>query len=83
MWPTSGLSGYIAPAAWGVTDASERGNKYPYPMKGPQRFKVGDKIRGGSQVGRVAESSLPPEGPQRFRAGWKNRCGPQVGRVAT
>ena len=26
-WPTSGLGGYMTPAAWGVPNASERGTK--------------------------------------------------------
>ena len=37
-WPTSGPGGYITPAALG----------------GPQRFKSGDQISNGPQVGRVA-----------------------------
>ena len=66
MWPTSGHSGYITPAAWGVPTASERGaesevaHKWarwlhnPCRLGGPHRFKAGGRIRCGPQVGKVA-----------------------------
>ena len=44
---------------------------------GPQRFRAGDKIKSGRQVGLVATS------PLRFRAGNKFRSAPQVGLMAT
>ena len=65
-WPTSGQGGYITPAVWGVPTASKRGAKSqvahkwarwlhsPCRLGGPHRFKAGDKIRGGPQVGKVA-----------------------------
>ena len=34
----------------------------PYRLGGPQRFRAGDKIRNGLQVGRVAAYPLPPGG---------------------
>ena len=63
-WPTSGTGGYVA--AYGVTNASERGVKselahkwtawlhIPYDMGAPQRFSAGDKFRRGPHVGRKA-----------------------------
>ena len=65
-WPTSGQSGYITPAAWGVPTASERGaesevaHKWarwlhnPCRLGGPHRFRAGGRIRSGPQVGKVA-----------------------------
>ena len=64
-WPTSGQSGYITPAAWGVPTASERGaesevaHKWarwlhnPCRLGGPHRFRAGGRIRSGPQVGSV------------------------------
>ena len=66
MWPTSGQGGYINPAAWGVTTASERRtesdvvNKWarrlhdPCSLGGHHRVRAADRIRGGPQVGKVA-----------------------------
>ena len=34
----------------------------PYRLGGPHRFKAGNKIRGGPQVGKVAAQPLPPGG---------------------
>ena len=65
-WPTSGQGGYIAPAAWGVPTASERGAESEVAHKwarwlhnpcrrgGPNRFRAGGKLRSGPQVGKVA-----------------------------
>ena len=65
-WPTSGLGGYITPAAWGVPTASERGaesevaHKWarwlhnPCRLRGPHRFRAGGRIKSGPQVGKVA-----------------------------
>ena len=65
-WPTSGPGGCITIAALGVTNASERGTKSEMGhqwagclhnarrLRGPQRFRAGDEIRSGPQVGRVA-----------------------------
>ena len=51
--PTSGQGGYMTPAAWGVSTASERG----------------DRIRIGPQVGKVATSPLPPRGSPPLQSG--------------
>ena len=52
-WPTSGLGGYITPAAWGVPTASEQGDKsevahkwarwlhHPCRLGDPQPFTAG------------------------------------------
>ena len=65
-WPTSGLGGYITPAACGVPTASERGaesevaHKWagwlhnPYQLGGRHRFKARGIMTGGPQVGWVA-----------------------------
>ena len=65
-WPTSGQGGYITHAAFGVPSASDRGTKSEVAHKwarwlhnlcrlwGPLRFKAGDKVRSGPQVGKVA-----------------------------
>ena len=71
-WPTSGPGGYITPAAWGVSTASERwaesevAHKWarwlhnPCRLGGLHRFRAGGRIGSGPQVGRVATSPLPP-----------------------
>ena len=60
------MGGYITPAAWGFSNASERGKESqvarkwagwflnPRRLGGPQRFRAGERIRSGPQVGRVA-----------------------------
>ena len=65
-WPTSGQGGYVTPAASGIPLASERGTKSevahlrgrwlhnPCRLGDPLRFRAGDKIRSGPQVGKVA-----------------------------
>ena len=70
-WPTNVRIGYITPAVWGVPNALERGTKpevahkwtdwlhHPCRMGGHQRFRAGDKIRSGPQVGGLATSPLP------------------------
>ena len=55
----------------------------PHRLGGPQRFKAGDKISNGPQVGTLATSPMPSGGPQRFKAGDNISNGPQVGRLAT
>ena len=63
---TFGLDGYINPTASEVTKALEWGTKVavahkwagwlhnPYCLRGPQRFRAGDQISNGPQLGRVA-----------------------------
>ena len=65
-WPTGGPGGYIRLAASEVPHTSRRGRKSevarkwarwlhnPCHLGGPRRFKAGDKIRCGRQVGWVA-----------------------------
>ena len=64
-WPTSGTGGYVAPAAWGVPTASERGSESEMAHKwagwlhnhchlgSPHRFRAWGRITGGPQVGRA------------------------------
>ena len=66
-WPTSGQGGYITPAAWGVTTASERGAESEVAHK----------------WARWLQNPCHPWGPHRFKAGGRIRSGPQVGKVAT
>ena len=68
-WPTSGQGGYITPAAWGNPTASEPGTKSevahkwarwlhnPCHLGEPHRFKAGDGIKSGPQVGRGAKGT--------------------------
>ena len=68
----------------GVPNASERGTKLAMAHKwakwlhnprrhgGPQRFRVGDKISSGPQVGRVATQPLPPGGSPTLQSGGEN-----------
>ena len=56
----------MTPTAWGIPTALERGAKSqvahkwprwlhnPYHLGGPHRFRAGDNIRSGPQVGKVA-----------------------------
>ena len=65
-WPTCGQGGHATPAALGIPTASERGaesevaHKWarwlhnPRRLGVPHRFRAGDRIRGGPQVGKVA-----------------------------
>ena len=83
--PTSGQSGYITPAAWGVPTASERGaesevaHKWarwlhnPCRLGGPDRFRAGGRIRSGPQVGKVATSPLPSGGSPPLHSGGQNQ----------
>ena len=64
--PTSGPGGYITNAAWGVTNAAERGtesevaHKWARWLHDPCRpgvlkcFRAEDRTRSGPQMGRVA-----------------------------
>ena len=65
-WPTSGRIGYITLAVRGVPNASDLAAKsevahkwadwlhHLYRLGGPQRFRAGDRIRTGPQVGGLA-----------------------------
>ena len=65
-WSPSGQAGYITPAAWWIPTASEQGAESevapkwarwlhnPCRLGDPHRFRAGDKIRGGPQVGKLA-----------------------------
>ena len=66
-WPTKGPAGYVTPAACGVPTPPKQGpqstvaHKWPGWLHNPcrfgrpHRFKAGDRIRDGPQVGRVAQ----------------------------
>ena len=88
-WPTSVPGGYMTPAAWGVTAASERGTKSemahkwagwlhnPCRPEAPRHFREGHKIRSGPHVGRVAILPLPPRGSPPLQSREHNQnCGP-------
>ena len=90
-WPTSGQSGYLTPAVWGIPTASERGTKsevahkwakwLPHPCRigDPHRGRAGGKIRGGPQVGKVATSPLPYRGSPPLQRGGQNQKWPTSG----
>ena len=90
-WPTSGQGGYITPAAWGVPTASEHGAEsevadkwarwrhHPCCIGGAHRFRVGGRIRGSPQVGKVATSPLPPGGSPPLQSGGQNQKWPTSG----
>ena len=95
-WPTSGQSGYLAPAVSGIPTASERGAKsevahkwakwlrQPCRLGDPHRFRAGWEIRSGPQVGKVATSPLPSRGSPPLQSGGQNQkwpTGGQSGRV--
>ena len=42
---------------------------HPCRLRGPQRFRAGDRIRIGPQVGKAATSPLPPEGSPPLQSG--------------
>ena len=87
-WPTSGVCGYITPAAWQIPYASERGTQSevahkwgvwlhnPCRLADPLRFRAGHTITGGPQVGRAA---LPPAGSRMLQSGGQNQRWPTSG----
>ena len=93
-WPTSGQSGYITPAAWGVPTASERGaqsevaHKWARCLHNPcrlgcaNRFRPGGRIRSGPQMGKVATSPLPPRGSPLLQSGGQNQKWPTSGQAS-
>ena len=84
-WPTSGQGGYITPAVWGFPTPSERGAESevahkgarwlhnPFCLGGPHRFRVGVRIRGGPELGKVATEPLPPGGSPPLQGGGQNQ----------
>ena len=84
--------GYLTPAVSGIPTASERGAEsevahkwakwLPHPCRigDPHRFRAGDKIRSGPQVGEVATSPLPYRGSPPLRSGGQNQKWPTSGR---
>ena len=52
---------------------------HPCRLGGPQRFRAGDRIRIGPQVGKMATLPLPLGGSHRFRAGGQNQKWPTSG----
>ena len=90
-WPTSGQSGYLTRAISGIPTASERGTKsevahkwakwlpHPCHIGDPHRFRAGDKIRSGPQVGKVATSPLPYRGSPPLQSGGQNQKWPTSG----
>ena len=83
-WPTCGQSGYVTPAASGIPTASERVGKsevahlwakwvrHPCRLGDPHRFKAGEDIRSGPQVGKVATSPPPARGCPPLQRGAKS-----------
>ena len=90
-WRTSGQRGYITPAASEVPTASEQGAKsegahngarwlyHPCRLGEPHRFRAGDTIRSGPQVGKVATSPVPPGGTRPLQSGGQNQKWPTSG----
>ena len=90
-WPTSGQNGYLTPAVSGIPTATERGAKsevahklakwLPHPCRigDPLRFRAGDKIRSGPQVGKMATSPLPYRGSPPLQSGGQNQKWPTSG----
>ena len=90
-WPTSGQSGYLTPAVSGIPIATEREAKsevahkwanwlpHPYRIGDPHRFRAGDKIRSGPQVGKVATPALPHRGAPPLQSGGQNQKWPTSG----
>ena len=70
-WPTSGQSGYITPAVWGIPTATGGG--------GDHCFRAGGKIRIGQKVGKVATSPLPSRGSPPLQSGEQNQNWPKSG----
>ena len=57
---------------------------HPCCLRGPQRFKAGDKIRNGPTCGRFAYIPAAVSGvPNASKRGTKLEMGPHVGRLAT
>ena len=52
---------------------------HPFRLRGPQRFRAGDRIRIGSQVGKAATSPLPPWGSPPLQSGGQNQKWPTSG----
>ena len=90
-WPTSGQSGYLAPAVSGIPTASKRGAKsevahkwakwlpHPYCVGDPHRFRAGGKMRSGPQLGKMATSPLPYRGSPPLQSGGQNQKWPTSG----
>ena len=90
-WTTSGPSGYITPAVWGISDALEWGTKSevahkctawlhnPCSLGGPRHLRPEDKIRIGPQLGPLATYRLPPKGSLTLQGGGRNQKGPTSG----
>ena len=78
--PANGQGGYITTAARGLCTASQCGTESQVAHKwarwlhntcrlgGPHRFRAENRIRGGSQVSKVATQPLPLGARHRFRA---------------
>ena len=89
--PTSGQSGYLTPSVSGIPTASKRGAKskvvhkwanwLPHPCRigDPHRFRAGDKIRSGPQVGKMATSPLPYRGSPQLQSGGQYQKWPTSG----
>ena len=52
---------------------------HPCRLRGPQRFRAGDRIRIGPQVGKAATSPLPPRGSPPLQSGGQNQKWPTSG----
>ena len=90
-WPTSGQTGYLAPAVSGIPAASEWGAEsevahkwakwlpHPCRIRDPRRCRAGGKIRSGPLVGKVATSPLPYRGSPPLQSGGQNQKWPTSG----
>ena len=64
----------LDPKRWCKTSTGQTQLGNPYYLRGPQRFRAGDQISNGPQVGRVATQALPCGRPIASKWG---RKGPQ------
>ena len=90
-WPASGQRGYATLAGSGMPTAAERGAKsqvahmwakwvrHPCRLGDPHRFRAGEEIRSGPQVGKVAMPPLPARGCPPLPSGGQNQKWPTCG----
>ena len=89
--PTSGQIGYISPAGCGAPNASKQGAKaeeahkwavwlhHPCRLRGPQRLRLGDRIRRGPQLGRQLHHSQALGGSPTLQIGVQKQKRPISG----
>ena len=90
-WPANGQGGYITPAVSASPSASElatnsevahkwaRWLHNPCCLGEPLRYRAGDKLRSGPQIGKVATKPLPSRGAPPLQSGGLNHKWPTNG----